>query len=80
MCISAFSFAEKFLDTKLEFMQQLTDSKKMEALGGNVMKQYIAPELVKIDFLMEDVLDNSIIDAGDVDDPIEMGPAIDIFG
>lgn len=52
----------------------------MEAWGGSVMKQYIAPELVKIDFLMEDVLGDSIIDPGDVKDPIEMGPAIDIFG
>ncbi len=45
-----------------------------------MMKLYETPEFVKIDFLTEDVLGSSIIDTDNTKDPVELGPAIDIFG
>ena len=44
------------------------------------MKQYEAPEMTKIEFITESVLDSSIISPDNTKDPVELGPAIDIFG
>ena len=44
------------------------------------MKKYETPDFVKIDFFTEAVLENSIIEPDDVNDPVEMGPPINIFG
>lgn len=42
------------------------------------MKTYEAPDFIKIEFFTESILDGSIIPGG-VQDPVEIGPAIDIF-
>lgn len=44
------------------------------------MKQYEAPEMIKIEFLTESILDGSIITPDENGDPVVIGPAIDIFG
>ena len=44
------------------------------------MKKYEAPEMIRIEFMTESILDDSIIDAGTEKDPVELGPPLDIFG
>ena len=44
------------------------------------MKRYEAPEMIKIEFVTERVLDSSIITPDNTKDPVELGPSIDIFG
>jgi hypothetical protein len=44
------------------------------------MKRYEAPEMIKIEFVTERVLDSSIITPDENGDPVVIGPAIDIFG
>ena len=45
------------------------------------MKQYEAPEMIKIEFLTESILDGSILPPDEnAKDPVELGPSIDIFG
>lgn len=45
-----------------------------------MMKLYEAPEVIKIEFVTEDILDSSIIDSDNTGDSVELGPAINIFG
>lgn len=44
------------------------------------MKAYEAPEVIKIEFMTENILDGSIVEAGTDKDPVDLGPAINIFG
>lgn len=44
------------------------------------MKQYETPDFVKINFATENVLDGSIVDGSGSDNPVVVGPPIDIFG
>ena len=43
------------------------------------MKAYEAPDFTKVDFITEQILENSIIDPENKD-AVDLGPAIDIFG
>ena len=59
------------------FRRQMLMQKHKEVLD---MKKYESPEMIRIEFATESILNNSIIDAENAKDPVEVGPPINIFG